>query len=219
MPFRELPGATLCTFQKGERLISAGDDVQAVYYLTSGVVDCIMTRATGNETIFSRKEGGQGVSSFIGIFALYSEERPYITANDFVARTDCVCYRIPWDTCLTYFREHPLMMESLLKDVWREYLFMADKFFVKKEKTAAAQLCGFILHYSRDVNGERILAKNYTNVEIAKFISVHQVTVANILRALKEQACVERSKNGLLLKNVPLIQDYAEQKKILDYHN
>lgn len=219
MPFRNLPGATLCTFKKGEHLISAGDEVQAIFYLSSGVVYRIMTRASGNETIVSRKVGGQGVSSLIGIYILYSEEIPYIAANDFVAYSDCVCYRIPVDVCLNYFREHPLMMENLLKDFGREYQFMANKFWGRKEKTAAAQLCGFILRYSREVKGERILSKKYTNVEIAKFISVHKVTVANILRVLKEQECVERTKNGLVLKNVPLIKEYAEQKKKLEYHN
>lgn len=90
MPFRNLPGATLCTFKKGEHLISAGDEVQAIFYLSSGVVYRIMTRASGNETIVSRKVGGQGVSSLIGIYILYSEEIPYIAANDFVAYSDCV---------------------------------------------------------------------------------------------------------------------------------
>ena len=46
---------------------------------------------------------------------------------------------------------------------------------------------------------------------------MHKVTVARVLRALKEQGCVERTNQGLLLKNVPLLTAYVQGDKVLEY--
>lgn len=56
-----------------------------------------------------------------------------------------------------------------------------------------------------------------TNIEIAKFLTVHKVTVSRILRALKEQGCVERTERGLLLRDISALEAYAYDNKELDY--
>ena len=217
MLFENLPGVMKCTFQTGERLLSAGDELDGIYYLAKGSVYRVMTRASGTETIVSEKIGGKGVSSLVGIFIIYTEDQPYTVANDFIAQSECICYRIPIDTCREYIRQHLAMLEQLLYEFGREYRFMADRFWSSKEKSAPASLCVFLLKYSKHYGDKRILPKKYTNIEISKFISVHRVTVANILRALRNNGCIERSECGLLLKNVDLIKDYAEHRKILEY--
>ena len=79
MPFRYLPGAKQCYFQPGESLIRFGEELEYVYYLESGEVYCNALTKEGHAFIFSRKVGGQGVSSLIGILTAYSD--PPITIN------------------------------------------------------------------------------------------------------------------------------------------
>ena len=38
LPFREIKSAVYCEFKKGESLISEGEEVHYVYYLTDGIV-------------------------------------------------------------------------------------------------------------------------------------------------------------------------------------
>ena len=95
MPFRELPGATPCRFRKGERIIKAGDPVEYVYYLVKGSVNREMVTNKGYESIFSCKRTADLADSLIGILTLYNKTYNSISRYDFIARTDCQCYRIP----------------------------------------------------------------------------------------------------------------------------
>ena len=56
-----------------------------------------------------------------------------------------------------------------------------------------------------------------TNVEMAKFLSVHKVTVARILRALKEEQMIMRTADGLLLLEPEKLRQYAENQIELKY--
>lgn len=216
MPFRELPGAERCYFQPDERLIHAGDPLDVVYYLVSGVVYRIIVTENGDECILNRKNGGEGVASLIGILAAYTE-KPYHSINDFVAHTECICYRIPADVCIDYLRQRPELLEGLLHESVCDYASLSKKFWARKEKNAPAELCAFLLENSREVEGRRLLSKQYTNIEIAKFLSVHRVTVTNMLRTLKEEGCVERTPQGLVLTNLSALESYRDRQKTLNY--
>ena len=222
MPFRHLAGAERCYFQPEEHLISAGDSLKYIYYLTSGVVYRIGVTENGEECILGRKIGGEGVSSLVGILEAFSKppQPPAsgpIVHHDFIAHTDCVCYKIPVDVCLAYLHEQPDMLENLLRELSIAYGHICRKYWARKEKNVPAELCAFLLENSRESGGVRLLSRQYTNVEIAKFLSVHRVTVTNMLRALKDQGCIERTPRGLVLTDVPQLTDYRNGKKILSY--
>lgn len=216
MPFRHLAGAERCYFQPEEHLISAGDSLEYIYYLTSGVVYRIGVTEHGEECILGRKIGGEGASSLVGIMETFSKQ-PTESLHDFIAHTDCVCYKIPIDVCLAYLHEQPDMLEALLRELSSDYGRLYRKYWARKEKNVAAELCAFLLENSRESGGVRLLSRQYTNVEIAKFLSVHRVTVTNMLRALKTQGCVERTPRGLVLTDVPQLTDYRNGKKMLSY--
>ena len=216
MPFRHLAGAERCYFQPEEHLISAGDSLEYIYYLTSGVVYRIGVTENGEECILGRKIGGEGASSLVGIMETFSKQ-PTESLHDFIAHTDCVCYKIPIDVCLAYLHEQPDMLEALLRELSSDYGRLYRKYWARKEKNVAAELCAFLLENSRESGGVRLLSRQYTNVEIAKFLSVHRVTVTNMLRALKTQGCIERTPRGLVLIDVPQLIDYRNGKKTLSY--
>lgn len=216
MPFRHLAGAERCYFQPEEHLISAGDSLEYVYYLTSGVVYRIGMTENGEECILGRKIGGEGASSLVGIMETFSKQ-PTESLHDFIAHTDCVCYKIPIDVCLAYLHEQPDMLEALLRELSSDYGRLYRKYWVRKEKNAPAELCAFLLENSHDSSEGRLLSRQYTNVEIARFLSLHRVTVTNMICALKAQGCVERTPRGLLLTDLSMLMAYRDGKKILSY--
>lgn len=216
MPFRHLAGAERCYFQPEEHLISAGDSLEYVYYLTSGVVYRIGITENGEECILGRKIGGEGASSLVGIMEAFSKQ-PTESLHDFIAHTDCVCYKIPIDVCLAYLHEQPDMLEALLRELSSDYGRLYRKYWVRKEKNAPAELCAFLLENSHDSSEGRLLSRQYTNVEIARFLSLHRVTVTNMICALKAQGCVERTPRGLLLTDLSMLMAYRDGKKILSY--
>ena len=217
MPFRDLPGVTQCRFKRGDVLIHAGEQVEYIYYLLKGTVYREMLTEAGYESILGIKAGDGVASSLVGILVLYRPKEPGVSRYNFVASTNCVCYRIPKAVCMQYIRSHPDLMESLVRTAMEEYNHLLDLFQSKREGGVAARLCAFLLEHSYDTEDGRFVAKKHSNVEISKFLSVHKVTIARIMRVLKEQGCVVRTSKGLLLQNITLLTEYAQQEKQLDY--
>ena len=62
-----------------------------------------------------------------------------------------------------------------------------------------------------------MVSKKFTNVEMSKFLSVHKVTVARILRALKDEETVVRVPEGLILQKPEKLRQYAENSVELKY--
>lgn len=221
MPFREfrnLPGAELCYFQPGDYLIESGTPLRYVYYLQSGLVYREVVTASGNENFLNRRIDDDDADSIVGLLAAYNEENQGISQSGFVAQTECVCWRIPVEECKRYMRAHPELLERAIQLAMHEFTQLSNRFMARREKNAAAHLCNVLLNYSRKAeDGRVLLSKKFTNVEISKFVSVHKVTVANMIRALKEQDCVERTSEGLWLKDIPRLKEYATGQRTLDY--
>lgn len=137
MPFRDLPGVIQCRFKRGDYLIRSGERVEYIYYLLQGTVYRESVTATGTETILSSKISGNIVQSLVGILILY--RRPYegISNNDFIAHTNCVCYRIPVDVCMEYLRRHPALLEDVVRVSMDEYMHLMALF--RPKETAVLQ--------------------------------------------------------------------------------
>lgn len=217
MPFRDLPGVTLCRFKRGDYLIRAGEQVEYVYYLLKGTVYRESVTDAGRERILSSKASGDIVQSLVGILILYRRPDTGVSSNDFIAHTNCACYRIPKDVCMEYLRRRPALLEDVVRTAMDEYMRLMALFQVKEEGHVAGQLCNLLLERGRETEQGVLVSKKFTNVEMAKFLSVHKVTVARILRVLKEEGSVARTTEGLLLKNPEKLQQYAENKLELKY--
>lgn len=217
MPFRNLPGVTTCRFKRGEYLIRAGEPIEYVYYLQKGTVYREVVSASGKGSILTSKAGGNIVRSLVGVLILYRQPDEGISHNDFVAHTNCLCYKIPKETCMRYFRQAPELMEELVRAAMEAYVELETLFYTKEEGQVAGRLCHLLLERAHETEDGLVVSRKVTNVEMAKFLAVHKVTVARILRVLKEQDCVFRTAQGLLLTNPEKLQRYASNELELKY--
>jgi len=217
MPFRDLPGVTQCRFKRGDYLIRAGEPMEYVYYLLRGTVYRESVTDSGHEHILSRKTGGNIVQSLVGVLNLYRRVNEGVSRNDFIAHTNCTCYRIPKEVCLAYLRQHPQLLEELVRTAMDEYVRLQALFQAKEEGCVAGKLCALLLERSHETEQGLLVSKKITNVEMAKFLAVHKVTVARILRVLKEEQTVSRTPEGLLLHDPERLRQYAENQLVLKY--
>ena len=217
MPFRNLPGVTQCRFKRGAYLIRAGEQVDYVYYLLQGTVYREMVSASGRISILSSKASGSIVQSLVGILVIFRREGSHISRNDFIAHSTCICYRIPVQVCMNYLRQHPDLMEEVAYTAMDEYNKLMLLFQAKEEGCVASRLCGLLLERSKPTEAGLLVSRKLTNVEMAKFLSVHKVTVARILRALKEEQLILRTADGLLLLEPEKLRQYAENQVELKY--
>ncbi len=219
MPFRELPGAVQCKFRKGERIMRAGEPIDFIYYLTKGTVYREVSTDRGYESILSRKRDTTPGKSLIGILASYNENNNNICNSDFIAHTDCVCYRIATETCKAYLRIHPEILEEVVRHSMDEYTNLLKLFEMRRDGSAGARLCALLLERANWSEEEQalVVSKKCTNVEISKLLSVHKVTVSRMLRTLKNDGAVERRPAGMTILKPDRLKQYAENEIELDY--
>lgn len=217
MPYRDLPGVETYFFKKGENLITVDQEVDYVYYLKKGNVNREIITSNGIESVLSFKQAGQGIFSIVGILYLYDEDYRYVSANDFVAMTDCECYKIPANSIRMYLRQHPEELEKVITVALKETLSITQRYLAKTETPIHVVFCRWVLNHLVEEEGELYLPKKYTNIEMAKHMTVHKVTISRILRALREEGTVERTKKGLHILNHKLLREHAEDVRRLEY--
>lgn len=114
MLFQGLPGVSVCRFRKGEYLMRRGEAMPYVYYLKKGEVKWEVLSPYGSEMINTVKFGGQITASIIGLLTIYDSGFDGTCRDDFIAVTDCVCYRVPVEVCMRYLGEHPELLAEAL---------------------------------------------------------------------------------------------------------
>lgn len=217
MPFRDLSGVTQCRFRKGERIMRAGEPIDYIYYLTKGTVYREVVTDKGYESILSKKGSSNVVQSLVGILAVYNSINHNVSSSDFFAYTDCIAYRIPVETCKEYLRQHPDMLEEVVRCAMFEYTRLLHIFQSRREGSATAHLCALLLARAREMDDGLYVPRKCTNVEISKHLSVHKVTVSRMLRALKENGCVERTALGLKILQPEQLQRYIDGEDSFEY--
>jgi CRP/FNR family cyclic AMP-dependent transcriptional regulator len=213
------PDARRVFFKKGDYLIHLGQQVDYIYYLAQGSVDRTMVNIRGIESYMSHKEAGQGVGSLVGVLFLYDENvPPYISDNDFVAATDCVCYRIPVEECRRQFFQHPQYLEDVARVAVHECGNMRAAFLSRTEAPAYVLMCRILLDSAQQTDQGLMVPKTLTNVVMASRISAHTVTVSRMLHMLRQESIVERTPNGLRILDARALEDLAQGRRKLGYH-
>lgn len=192
--------------------------MDAVYYLIKGTVYRELINDKGHESILSRKNNADVADALVGVLSLYNPTHGAFSRYNFIAHTDCTCYRIPGEVCKAYLRSNPELLERVIQHSMREYNQILNLFQTHKEGMASAKLCALLLERAKETeDGLRIVPRKCTNVELSKLLSVHKVTVSRMIRALREEGVVERATEGLVLLQPERLKRYAENKEVLIY--
>lgn len=218
MPFSELPNVKRCYFKKGDYLIRMGQRLDYVYYLEKGEVHREMVNENGARTFLSKKEGGHLIESIVGLLILYDEQGTDFADNDFIAATDCVCYRVPADVCKAYLHHHPELLEKVISVAVAVSNEVRTVYLTKTEVPAYVHLCQLILQNIEEDEEGIFLPKTFTNIELAKRVTTHKVTVSRMLRVLREEAIIKKTTKGYHILDLEALQTYASGKKKLAYH-
>lgn len=217
MPFRHLPGVETCRFAPREVLIRRGEAMPYVYYLIRGTVKREVVTAEGSVMIMTIKESGKITGSIVGLFEIFDAHFDGTSPDDFIAVTDCVCYRLPVDLCKDYLRSHPDLLEEALVICIAQFDEVEARYSKQKDLSAPAWLCEFLLLRSEERPEGSLLAKKYSNVELAKYLGIHTVTVSRIINHLQRDGLVARSAEGLWLKDIAGLKAMLEGARKIKY--
>lgn len=216
MDLLKRPDVTLCEFKKGDYIIRQGEKVEFLYLLVSGTCRRTTITEKGDEIIFGiKKPSDDIIRSLVGVLVLYSNG---ISANDFIADTKCNCYRIPKQTFLGYVQDKPDILNRLIHLAMEGSRELASSFQARQEGKVANRLCELLLKNAQQRQGKLLVSKEYSNLnQISRFLGVHRVTVARIIKALKEEGVIYKEEDGIVILDKEKLISYAKADRIIDY--
>ena len=217
MLFRDLPGVTTCRFKQGEYLLRRGEPMPYVYCLKKGEVKREVLTPYGSEMINPIKVGGQITGSIVGLLEIYDSHFDGYCSDDFIAIEECVCYRVPVEVCMRYLGEHPELLAEALTMAIDLFDVMEALLLNKRDLKAPQLVCEFLLTHGLERAEGLVLPKKFNNVEIAKYRSMHSVTGARLMSALKREGVVVRTAEGWLLRNTEALHEYLDGTRKMKY--
>ena len=113
--------------------------------------------------------------------------------------------------------KRPALLLDTIRLMTRETKRLTELYNSKREGDAASRLCALLLDQSRLKDGQTIVPAYWNNLEIAKYLGIHTVTVSRILKILKQSGALKRSPQGLVLTDPAKIAAYAEHREQLNY--
>ena len=211
MDYSKIPGAHYAHFEKGEYLVKAGDKVKNFILIVSGSCHRLKTTYKGDQIIMTTYIKNSIACGFMAYYDLTA-------ASDIIADSSLYCWIIPRKAFIEEMEHNPKLMKALLEQTMQDYFDLSLRFRFKQEGHTPNILCHFLASKAhKNIEGELLVDKIYTNVNIAAQLGVHKVTATRIINILQKEGIVERTKKGLLIKDLSRLNEYAIMDKQLKY--
>lgn len=218
MEAEKFRGAELRHYEKGEILIRQGDPVTHLYYLVKGTVFREVVTPDGYESVPSVKTAAsKGLASLVGVLALFTGNENLISNSSFVTNSPCTCYKIPKESVMEYLKVNPDELVRVVELAMREHANLFQLLVMRNEGQVANRLCKLLMDRCVCENGRYLVTGQNTNVDLAKFLCVHKVTVARIIRQLKEEGVISKKGSVIRILKPDMMQEYADCRRQLKY--
>ena len=87
----------------------------------------------------------------------------------------------------------------------------------RRDLRAPQLVSEFLLTHFVQTESGLLLPKKFSNVEIAKHLSMHSVTVSRIMSVWRREAVVERVPEGWILVDVDALRAYLNGERTMKY--
>ena len=222
MELLSLPGVNYCEFQKNDTIIHQGENLEAVYYLISGVCHRKALNKKGDEIIYGVKEPQAStnkteslVQSVLGILILFNDDG--LSNCNFSAQEKCCCYRIPRDVFLGYVKNKPEILILIVQQALKEFRLLTKAFQARQEGEVANHLCRLLLNHAKKDPAGTLSVRGLSNMAISQLLGIHEVTVNRILRALKTEGTISKTRTVIVIQNQSRMEAYTKAERRIDY--
>lgn len=118
---------------------------------------------------------------------------------------------------MRYLGEHPELLAEALTMAIDLFDEMEALLLNKRDLKAPQLVSEFLLTHGVASAEGLLLPKKFSNVKIAKHLSMHSVTVSRIMSALKREGVVVRTAEGWLLRDTEALHEYLDGTRKMKY--
>lgn len=200
---------------KGESLGKNNQVANAIYYLEEGVCGLVRYTKAGEEVVYHYFQAGDILGGVY--FNLAEEPSSYNYKSDarsyFLAKTTCKIYKIYYTQLNSAIQQEPMLANIISHSIAYNFHQVIGHVHEEKEEYTHVRLSRFLLKLSREIDGEDRLDKHFNYIEIAKYLSVHTVTISRIMATFKKKEMVEKRGHQIIIKNKGALLEVAQNMR------
>ncbi|MEE0206912.1 MAG: Crp/Fnr family transcriptional regulator [Peptococcaceae bacterium] len=202
-------------FQKGENIITQGDPIGPVYYLSHGICTRNFITDRGDEIIYDKRAADGTSHCLLGVLSLFLLTPSHNT--NITAQTECICHTIPSEDLRYFLKKDPEILSELLVMAVNRYHFLNLNFISKQKRCTANRVCSLISDHLVEAEGNYYLSKQLNNTKISKYLGVHRMTIVKIMKQLRLNNIIKDSPDGYQIINLEQLMKYARDEETLKY--
>ncbi len=215
-----------CFLKYGHELVVEKDEMiykavdmeksKSAYFLVSGLVGLTTYTKEGEERVYLYSNGKRLIGFAPLLLTQVSERavgrmRKVGQANVFlVAKTRCVLYQLreaDYKHLLeTDFEFNKLVLQVLTAN----YIDLLDHFQQVMEESAGTRFCRLLLESYVEKDGKKVLPKQLTFLEMARYLGTHPVTVSRIVALLKKDGYISKEHGMVVIKDEERLLELIE---------
>ena len=191
-------------FALGDAIISSGETNTYCYYLISGIAARTLATADGDDIILKYFQSGKMLGYHLRQFGATAE-------LDFIVKTPCTCYKIPWQDVDALVRQNGDLCYALMEEMTEECDFWATSYIAHSLGGGISVLCLSLSFLAKpQANGTHKVHPMFTNIELGHYCGVHPVSVSRLLSKLTHEGILERTKEGLVIYDMAALSSYIK---------
>lgn len=192
------------TFAPKDKIFTIGEAIQYNYYLIDGICAKVNPTIDGEDIILQYYQSGK----MLGIHLRQFGEK---TALEFVAKTTCTCYKIPWKLVDQELRTNNALCYSLMEETTNECEFWAVSYIAHTLGGGISVLCLSLSALAvAQPDGTFLVHPMFTNIELSKYCGIHAVSVSRLLTKLSHENILERKKEGIVIYDMAGLSAYIK---------
>ncbi|AXQ79044.1 Crp/Fnr family transcriptional regulator [Streptococcus chenjunshii] len=202
----------VATIPKGGLITRIGpqETISSIYLLEEGIASLVSVTEKGEQQThqYFTEPSFLTIVPFLTRARLGFENGREVAV---VAKTACKVWKIPSDLFLQK-KDDPAVLTAMLDAVLQDYIFAMNKQEDNNTGSTLVHLCRFINEYAQKKGQYRRLNKVFTYAEIASFLKVHEVSVARLIKDLKEAGIIEKRGHGIMIRDEKKLEDWANSQ-------
>ena len=192
----------------GQVIFKSGDPLSPFgYYLHQGVAALVDTLENGTERVLRYHKPG----SFLGHFMIYRQAREL---QDTVTKTECVLYKIANEDFIAYIYAYPQVLIDQIIEVGNLNRHLYRRYASISQNRTANLICAIVQENAYLENGVMRVHSYLTYAEIARFLGIHPVTVAKVMKKLQNEGVIKRKGRHTEVCDMEALEAYCDGKEL-----
>lgn len=194
--------------KKGLCLVPSIGQDNALYCLKEGLCALVRYTRNGDEIIYHYFKTGDLIGS-VYFHLLYQTLNPQDNLTELsqiYAKTDCQLYRVEYTKLNELIVQKPEFSHFLTYSVAKRFVSVVNHFHASLEDSTAIRLYKMLIQLAHYKDGDYMLDKYFTYVEIAKYLGVHSVTISRLMLGLKNQGIITKAGHCIVISDMACLQ-------------